>query len=321
MAMEEREAALGFHPAADLLSLLEGAEFDSLVADIRAHGLRDPITLLDGAILDGRNRYRACRVAGVEPRFKEWAPRHEGDTPVAFVVSCNLERRHLNESQRALMAARLASLHNGVRRGRAQAASIQAATTQSEAAKILKVGRSSVQRAAVVLRTASPKLVEAVARGQVPVSTASKLAVLSEAEQVKIAGDVNPRRAARQMLEQFGAKAPASGDISRVIAQLTVELEKIPSTPMRDGISLVDEQRITSYEDREKLAEAVRAAVDRLAALANRIEEPNFCAYKGCQMGFRGRRKKHVPGKKYCSWRCAELAGDYSAWPLPRPST
>ena len=88
--MEEREAALGFHPAADLLPLLEGAEFDSLVADIRAHGLRDPITLLDGAILDGRNRYRACRVAGVDPRFKEWAPRHEGDTPVAFVVSCNL---------------------------------------------------------------------------------------------------------------------------------------------------------------------------------------------------------------------------------------
>jgi len=219
------------------------------------------------------------------------------------------------------MAARLASLHNGVRRGRAQAASIEAATTQSEAAKILKVGRPSVQRAAVVLRTASPELVEAVAQGLIPVSTASRLAGLSEAEQVKVAGDVNPRRAARQVLEQLAAKAPASGGISRVIAQLTVELEKLPSAWMKDRILLVDEQATTSYADREKLAEAVRAAVGRLAALGNRIEEPNFCAYKSCQMGFRSRRKKHAPGEKYCCWRCAELAGDRSAWPLPRAST
>lgn len=47
---------LEFHPLANVLPLLEGAEFDRLVADIAEHGLHNPITVYDGKILDGRNR-------------------------------------------------------------------------------------------------------------------------------------------------------------------------------------------------------------------------------------------------------------------------
>jgi len=82
---------LPFHPLADVLPLIEGAEFDRLVADIREHGLLNPITVYDGKILDGRNRYRACRAAGVAPRYVEF----DGKDPAAFVLSQNLARRHL----------------------------------------------------------------------------------------------------------------------------------------------------------------------------------------------------------------------------------
>jgi hypothetical protein len=71
---------LEFHPLANLFPLLDGAEFDDLVADVKANGQIEPITILDGKILDGRNRYRACVAAGITPRLAE----HSGGDPLAF---------------------------------------------------------------------------------------------------------------------------------------------------------------------------------------------------------------------------------------------
>src|SRR5262252_8824386 len=83
---------LEFHPLANLFPPMEGEEFDALVADIKANGLRELITVYQNMILDGRNRYRACVAASVEPTFRPFT----GDDPAAYVISANIHRRHLH---------------------------------------------------------------------------------------------------------------------------------------------------------------------------------------------------------------------------------
>ena len=92
-----------FHPLANIFPLMEGEEFDALVADIKANGLREGIVLYENMILDGRNRYRACEAAGVQPEY----PIISITDPVAYVISANLHRRHLTAQQKRELIAKL----------------------------------------------------------------------------------------------------------------------------------------------------------------------------------------------------------------------
>jgi len=87
---------------------MEGAEFDALVADIKANGLHEPIVVHQGKILDGRNRYRACMAAGigVNSSIARFEPELEGD-PRAYVISKNICRRHLTVEQKRELIAKL----------------------------------------------------------------------------------------------------------------------------------------------------------------------------------------------------------------------
>ena len=79
-------AELGFHPLANLFPLTEGAEFEALKQDVAANGLRETVVLFEGQMLDGCNRYRACRQTGTPCRFRVY----DGHDPVAYVIPLNL---------------------------------------------------------------------------------------------------------------------------------------------------------------------------------------------------------------------------------------
>lgn len=186
---------MNFHPLSELFPLMQGREFDELVADIKTNGLREAIWTYDGEILDGRNRWRACEAGQVAHRpMREYT----GDDPVSFVVSLNLHRRHLDDNQRQVVAAKIATLPKGTNQ-HAQIA--HPVPTQAEAAALLNVDRRGVQRARQVIDRGTPELVSAVESGRVSVSAAADVAELPKAQQREIVakGEKEILEAAKQI--------------------------------------------------------------------------------------------------------------------------
>lgn len=171
---------------ADIFPMIEGAEYDALVADIKENGLHESIWLYEDKILDGRNRARACKDAGVETKTREY----KGKDPLGFVISLNLKRRHLNESQRAMIAARIATMTQsdaGKAYGKGKDDSsgkfAEAKVSQPEAAERMAVSPRSVRSARVVQERGIPELVKAVDSGKMPVSKAADISKVSPEKQ------------------------------------------------------------------------------------------------------------------------------------------
>src|ERR1700691_3753160 len=147
-----------YHPFADAFPMMTDQEHHQLVADIKANGLREPITRYQGKLLDGRNRDRVCDELGIKPIYVDFEGTDQ--EALAFVISMNLVRRHLTIGQLGLIAAELATLRQGQHKA---VASIEA--TQADTAKLMHISRTTVQRARKLREKGTPEQIEAVRQG------------------------------------------------------------------------------------------------------------------------------------------------------------
>lgn len=229
---------LEFHPLCLALPDMADDAFRALVEDIRANGLRHEVVLLEGTILDGRHRYRACLECGIEPRFVTF----DGDDPLAFVISENVTRRHLSESQRAMVASRLANrevggsyshcanLHNEI-------------VTRDQAAQLLAVSRRTIANAARVREDGVPELVAKVDAGTITLHEAVKIASLNPKAQTRLLAieDRKPRQrelsaslnrsASRNRVDRPDFVAPVEASV-RYGSQVLVRLERFATDSM-----------------------------------------------------------------------------------------
>jgi ParB-like chromosome segregation protein Spo0J len=155
--------------------MMDPDSFKRLKADIKENGQEKCITFFDGQLLDGRNRMKACEELGIEPSIEEIEDSGDGKfDPFRWVLSVNLHRRHLTESQRAMVAAKLATLKRGANQHSKEDAQI-CAPSMEQAADMLSVGKRSVTNAKQVLESGSKEMIEAVEQGDLAVSFAANV--------------------------------------------------------------------------------------------------------------------------------------------------
>lgn len=179
------------HPVAALFPFITGEAFREFVEDIRVNGQREPVVLDEsGRLLDGRNRARACQVLGIDVR----ETRYTGDDAEAWIISHNIHRRHLTESQRAMVAAKLANLRKGGRDGSRTDPPIGGSpdapvskVATADAAKALNVSPRSVDRARQIRDHGTPELQADVETGALTVNKAEEIIRAANKQPEKVA--------------------------------------------------------------------------------------------------------------------------------------
>jgi N6-adenosine-specific RNA methylase IME4 len=170
-------AALPAHPLANLFPMMEQADIEKMGDDIVTFGLRHKIVLLDGMVLDGRNRQAACIFADVAPEYEDY----DGDDPIGFVWSLNMERRHLTPSQKAMAGAKLCDWENGLNQftGRAN-------LPAREVGKKLLISERAIKAGRRIHEHGTHELVAAIEDGRIKIHVGEAISYLEREEQERV---------------------------------------------------------------------------------------------------------------------------------------
>jgi site-specific DNA-methyltransferase (adenine-specific) len=310
-----------FHPACLLFPRLSDTELEVLADNIRHNGLLHPIITLNGAILDGRNRLDACKIAGVKPRFKEW----DGTgSPLAWVVATNLVRRHLTASQRAVVAFDLLPMLEAEAKerqrqspGRGKKGAKKLATSSGKAsqiaARITKANSAYVEKVKAINRKA-PEILGEIKSGRMSVNEAVRLAMVDVEQrqmilaQAHLEPDEPLKRIMRKVLAESAPRAKASsptrkskieiwcGDCLTLMQQRIAEKSiavVTTSPPYNQGVPY------RSYDDERDESEYLTWMADVFAEI-DRVLTPDGSLF--LVIG-------HAARKPWTAMRVAEIAG------------
>lgn len=100
-----RNAQFTLHPLARAIPQMSEKEFADLAKDVKANGVKLPITVMGGKVIDGRHRLAVAAALKIPVRIEEFGGSE--DDARHHIVSLNLVRRHLTMAQRGLIVQQI----------------------------------------------------------------------------------------------------------------------------------------------------------------------------------------------------------------------
>lgn len=275
------------HPLSAAFPAMAAEDFQGLKDSIENIGVQNPITIFEGMVVDGWNRYKAANELGMDCPSKEldaWID------PVAFVRAQNKDRRHLPLSAWALIEVSLREWKPSHRPDKGELSSPLLASNQ-EMADAVGVTKRTIQQAKAVQSNATPEVIAAVKSGEIGLPKAAAIAKLPKEEQAAAIHKPAPKPApavvepeieappeyteldaAHDQISELQAELVVArmGDITEeekqqaagLIAELHAEIKTLNAT-----LAAVTLSRDTLMEERAQMLrqmKAQRAEIDRL---------------------------------------------------------
>ncbi|ORW33271.1 hypothetical protein AWB91_09090 [Mycobacterium paraense] len=311
------------HPATDLFPILDGEDLRALADDIAAHGLIEPVWLWrDNAgveyLLDGRGRVAACEMAEV-PVTHRW---YKGGDPIAFIISENRHRRHLDASQLAMVALDLEALlarnaHPQISQKRREAANVRwkmqtsnrghlhsdKVDTAGDAARLTGVSRSYVALAKKVTREA-PELAAQVKAGTTTLPRAARTIRNRDALQRRV-------ERSKAVAGTVGTIDIRHGDFRDVLADLH-DVDAIVCDPPYDAEHLPLIGDLAIWADKVLAPQGILAVLVgqyHLPTIMRMLEGGRPYRWMGCYLTNGGATTIHSRGIS-CNWKPLLLYGN-----------
>ena len=168
------------HKFCAVLPSMRDDEFQALKADIKAHGLLEPVVVYEDAILDGRHRHSICEQLGINPDYIQFEALGYCGSALDFVISKH-QRRNLTPDQKAILADKVANLKDGQRQ-----VLTNEKVTLAEALKSTGASKGQVGKLRKIKKD-NPRIIERIESGETSINAEYKKTLAKQHNQADTA--------------------------------------------------------------------------------------------------------------------------------------